>query len=88
MWQNGEIIMKTWTTDCGLTVKEVLFDADLHNFEVYDGEKLLGIINPANAEDTAETVKSLGSGACPVCDKWEDGFGNTCSRKGWGTETC
>jgi hypothetical protein len=78
--------MKTWKTEL-VTIEEVDFDYDLHQFEVYNhAGAYLGSITPATIEDMNYVIADLDKGGCPVRDGWEDGMGNTCSLEGWGGE--
>lgn len=73
MWKTGLV-----------TVIEIEFDGDLHQFEVYKGDDRLGVITPASIEDMNMMKQDLDNGECPVADSWEDGMGNICVLEGWG----
>lgn len=75
---------RDWGRDCCVVVEKD-FDKDLHSFDVYalDGSAL-GEIIPADMGNYSECVVKLEVGECPICDKWDDGLGNTCSLEGWG----
>lgn len=76
---------ETWNCEsCGITIIEVDYDYDLHMFEVYKGDDLLGKITPATIEDLDRCRSDLDNGFCPICDGWEDGNGNLCVMDGWG----
>lgn len=68
--------MKTWTTDC-CTIVEIAYDHDCHAYEVYVDDQLISTIYPDCVEASDSIRNDLDNGACPVCERWEDGCGNT-----------
>lgn len=75
--------MRNWKFESGIEVYEREFDGDLHEFKVYNGDDLLGTINPAIIEDMESIILDLNNGHDPVAETWEDGKGNTCCEEGW-----
>lgn len=75
--------MREWKFENGIEVIEKEFDYDLHCFKVYNGEKYLGTVYPADIEDMEGCIERLDDGYNPVNDGWEDGMGNRCSIEGW-----
>ena len=78
------MIYKEWKFENGIRVEEVDCNYDLHNFEVYSGDRYLGDVCPNSIEDMNECIAQLNGGSDPVTDGWEDGFGNQCTLNGWG----
>lgn len=76
--------MRTWNFDNGVIVGESSHDADLHCFEVFNGDRYLGTVYPNTIEDMNQCIKALDNGEDPISGGWEDGCGNTCSMNGWG----
>lgn len=75
--------MKEWKFENGITVNEIEYDYDLHAFEVYHNEELLGAIYPADIEDMQECISKLDEGEDPISGGWEDGCGHPCVIEGW-----
>jgi hypothetical protein len=71
---NGQ--MKEWLID-GVKITECSFDHDLHIFEIYKGNELVGTITPESIDDMKEIMDDLDKGISPY--GWEDGMGNTIS---------
>jgi len=68
---------------CTHTTVEIDHDHDLKALAVYSGDTLLGVVYPDSLASLAESRAALANGDCPVCGRWEDGLGNTCSEAGW-----
>ena len=75
--------MRTWFFENGVTIKEKVFDKDLHCFIVYHNDKYLGTIFPASVEDMESCISDLDKGEDPITHNWEDGCGNSCTLNGW-----
>lgn len=76
--KKGKMEMKTWTIkdgDIELEVVEKPFNYDLHEFEVYYQDQLIGTITPDTIEDMENIKADLDRGESPI--GWEDGMGNT-----------
>lgn len=68
---------------CGCTTTEIGYDHDLHAYEVADQGHVLGRIIPDSVEASDQCRQALEQGDCPICGRWEDGYGNTCTIAGW-----
>ncbi|HBR30468.1 MAG TPA: hypothetical protein DD733_00135 [Clostridiales bacterium] len=71
---------------CLCTVQQ--YDGSIDDFIRFfvknkDGD-IMGNLYRPDINDTVRIMELLDNGACPVCDGWEDGLGNTCSPQGWG----
>lgn len=66
--------MKTWEIG-EVEVVEKDFDYDLHEFDVYYQDQLIGTITPDCIEDMEDIKTALDRGESPI--GWEDGSGNT-----------
>lgn len=76
---------RTWEIG-DLIIEEIGYNADLHAFEVYHDNRLLGTIYPDNIADMDACAAALNSGANPITDNWDDGLGNPCDYSGWGVQ--
>ena len=79
--------MREWNFKNGIRVVETEYDYDLHSLKVYNGEKYLGVVYPADVDDMMKCFDELDAGNDPISDKWEDGCGNTCTLDGWGEQS-
>lgn len=68
--------MRTWQNGKSKIV-EIDFDHDLHAFEVYRDDRLIGTVTPGSIDDMFACIDSLDNGEDPVEAGWEDGMGNT-----------
>lgn len=76
--------MKKWECkEHNIEIFETELDYDLHMFKVYRNDELIGTIVPNSIEDMQACISGLNDGECPICDRWEDGFGHTCNEDGW-----
>ncbi len=72
--------MTTYTCKkCGCTTDTNSFDTLVVTDKKGDH---LGLVSLGTG-DHAYCVDELNNSACPVCDGWEDGIGNTCNIDGW-----
>lgn len=63
---------------CGAKIIELEYDYDLSYFHVLNEKgRYIGSIYPYNLDELRECQKALKEGECPICDKWEDGHGQT-----------
>ena len=76
--------MKSWTFPNGIEVYEKGYDYDLSCFAVWDGDRYLGSVYPANIEDMQFCIAALDSGEDPISGGWDDGCMNPCTIEGWG----
>lgn len=73
-----------WTCPkCECEILKEEYDNALNSFVVWYGNTRLGDIIPNNITDMHTAIELLDNGGCPVCDGWEDGFGNSCTLQGW-----
>ena len=68
-----------WSFENGIEVYE---HSDY--FTVYNGDTLLGYVQPGTPEDMQQCRVDLDAGKDPITAGWEDGNGNSCSMCGWG----
>ena len=66
--------MKTWKIG-EVEVVEKDFDYDLHEFDVYYQDQLIGTITPDSVEAMEDIKTALDRGESPI--GWEDGMGGT-----------
>lgn len=66
--------MRSWKRE-GYVVNEVLFDKDLHEFEVVKNGEVVATITPADIDDMKRIIADLDAGE--GVEGWEDGMGNT-----------
>lgn len=84
-----------WHFENGYVVKEIsnigseiIWDngfcySTVHALEVYNKEKFLGTVYPANNLSLEGCIKALDSGEDPVTGGWEDCCGHPCNEEGW-----
>jgi len=73
----GRVLGATTCKRCGSKIVEVEYDYDLNFFNVYNEKRYIGSIYPYNLDEMRECQKALKEGECPICDKWENGHGQT-----------
>lgn len=79
--------MKNWIfseVGNGLEVQEAELNYDLHCFNVYNGDRYIGCIQPNTIKDMENCINELNEGYDPISNNWEDGNGNLCVIEGWG----
>ena len=75
--------MNEWLFENGTRVTEENFDYDLHCFNVYSDNRLLGTIYPDSLDNMKSCIEQLNAGEDPISGMWEDGNGNSCTLNGW-----
>ena len=73
----GRVYGVTICERCGAKIVEIEYDYDLNFFHVLKDNRYIGSISPYNLDELRECQKALKEGECPICDKWEDGHGQT-----------
>lgn len=81
---DGELETAYTCADCGAVSHIVDYDYDCKAIEVWKDGGELGSIYPDDVAASMQCIESLIEGGCPVCERWEDGMGNTCNPEGWG----
>lgn len=73
-----------YCSKCKTYTLEFDFDCDAHKFSVYNIRgRYLGTIYCGNVQDTKDTVNALNEKRCPICEGWDSGDGDICTKKGW-----
>lgn len=81
---DGELKTEYKCPNCKAVSHIVDFDYDCKAIEVWRRGKKLGTIYPDGVDASDQCIEQLIGGSCPICDRWEDGMGNTCNSRGWG----
>lgn len=69
---------------CGVRIYQIPHGCDLVRFDVLGYEsRVLGTIYINTIEQAHQANRELSCGGCPICDGWEDGYGNKCTQNGW-----
>lgn len=68
--------MRTWSNGKS-EIREVPYDGELHAFEVYREDHLIGTVKPGSVDDMIQCIADLDAGEDPVDAGWEYGTGNT-----------